>query len=174
MNNKGITLVELLGATVILGIVISLVASVLFLINKATQDINNEAIANREGLLVVRTLEEAMTNFDAKDYSTCGNNCITLESSFTYTFDENLGEFVATPLNPVLSLEIKLSNTPSLTMNGTVYTFNGVVLLNTSSITYTETLNTVRIVITLGLQTNIGKTYQFTANHYFDIQTIPA
>lgn len=174
MNNKGITLVELLGATVILGIVISLVASVLFLINKATQDINAEANVNREGMLVVRTLEESMTNFEAKNYINCGTNCVLLTSNFTYTFDENLDEFVTTPLIPVQNFEIKLTSTPSLSIGGNIYDFNGIILLNSSTISFTNNLNTVRIVIKIDLQAQNGKTYSFTANHSFKIQTIPA
>lgn len=174
MNRKGLTLVELLGATVIFSLAIGLIASVIVLINKATESINIESQVNREGMYVVRVLEEAMTDFDAKDYVSCGTNCISLESDFSYDFDENINDFVVTIYDPVHTLEINLTSDPSLYIDGELYTFNGVTLLNTSSIEVTTTADTVRIVITLVLESSNGKSYQFTANHFFTIQPIPA
>ncbi len=174
MNKKGLTLVELLGATVIFSLVIGLIASVIVLINKATESINIESQVNREGMYIVRVLEEAMTDFDAKNYVSCGTNCITLESTFSYEFDENINDFVLTVYNPVHTLEIYFTSDPALYIGGEIYTFNDVMLQNTSSIVVTTTLDTVRIVVTLDLLSSSGKTYQFTANHFFTIQPIPA
>jgi len=174
MNKKGVTLVELLGATLIFGLVISLLASVFVLITKATESIKIESKANSIGMFVVRTLEEEMLDFDPKDYSTCGpTNCLTLESTFTYSFDENLGDFVLTVHNPIQVLQIEITAYPVLLINGVVYDFDEFVLLNTSSITISESGTNVSIVIKIDLQATNGKIYHFTANHLFKIQPIP-
>lgn len=175
MNKKGLTLIELLGATVIIGLVFSLLASILILINRATEAINIESKVNTEGMLVVRTLEEAMKDIDAKDYSLCGpTNCITFESSFDYIFNEVTGEFELITHPTLHTLSIELTDTPELLIDGESYQFLSTELLSTSSLSVSVNGNLVRIVITLNLKASNDKDYQFTANHYFTLQNPPA
>ena len=62
LNKKGITLIELLGALVILGIAFSLFASLIAIIVRSSNSSVEESKINTEGLFMVRTIESRLSN----------------------------------------------------------------------------------------------------------------
>lgn len=110
MNRKGLTLVELLAAVVIMGIATALVVQIVGLLLNASEKAINNARANTQGMVTVEILESTIRQFEPTDLSFCAgtNECVILEKHF---LDELVGDsIVTTYYNPPLLLTIELVN----------------------------------------------------------------
>lgn len=83
MDKKGITLVELLAAIVLFGIVAALVSTILTTIIRANKDIQISTRANSEGNYLVTTLENEFSKFELDTIPTncTGFSCQLMSSS---------------------------------------------------------------------------------------------
>jgi len=171
MNKKGVTLVELLGALAIFGLVMGLMASFLSLINGATDRINTTTRANTEGLLIIKTLETRMRNFTATDYSDCGTDCVTMEQHFDYVIvgDDLVLDVFASPS----TLEIGIAAN-QLLIDSIPYVPQGFTINDGSTLTVFESNSLVTILIVIVLESDDGQLFSFTATHSFTLQAIPA
>lgn len=90
MDKKGITLVELLAAIVLFGIVTALVSTILTTIIRANRDIQISTQANSEGNYIVSVLETEFSKFelDTVPISCSGTTC-TLISNVRYVIVDN-------------------------------------------------------------------------------------
>jgi hypothetical protein len=174
MNKKGVTLVELLGAIIILGLLVAMVATFIGLINNASRIIALNAKANSEGLLITKTLEDQMKDFGSTDYSLCVNpDCIILEKHYSNVYDPITDDIVLTIYNPALSKRIELLNN-QLLINSVPYVIDGMTLHSSSSLSVTESGTSVSIIITIVLEATEGQLFTFTASHLFNTSSIPS
>jgi len=173
MNKKGVTIIELLGAIVIFGLALSLVAMILQTIGVATERINLNTKATYEGNAIVRELEKEMQDFSPTDYRACiGTDCIILESHYYYDVDLINETITPVAYDPFLEKSISVEN-GKIWIDGVERVIPYFTLGALSSIDYTLTLNTLEITISIYLVDEHGKEYQFIANHQFTISEIP-
>jgi len=175
MNKKGLTLVELLGAVVIFGISISLIALLLSVIFNANDKILEQSRANTEGTIVIAHLEDLMRSFAVTDYSTCVDNpnCVTLESHYTYELSGDSSSIILVTHTPPNTLQISILNN-QLYINGLVHEIRNFEIHSDSYIEKTTVNNQLKLKIVIILYINEGKTYTFTSNQTFDLSDVPA
>jgi hypothetical protein len=175
MNKKGITLVELLGAVVIFGITISLVAVLISVIFNANDRILEQSRANTEGTIVIAHIEDLMRNFATTDYSTClGNtNCVILESHYTYELSGDSSSIVLITHIPPNTLEFRITNN-ELYINGIIHQIRNFQIHDDSYIESNTVNNKLELKIVLILYITESKTYTFTSNQTFVLSDVPA
>lgn len=132
LNKKGLTLVELLGAVVISAIGIALLASVVTLIVRATQDtiVNNRA--NTTGMIIVARFENTMDDFVATDITTCSGvattSCFVLEKHYERGLDPVDNVIKDIPVSPIETLRVEAKVTSGvldlLVGNTSLYSLN--------------------------------------------------
>ena len=108
INKRGVTLVELLAAIVIMGIATALIVQIVGLLLNASEKAINNSRANTQGMVTVEILESTIRQFEPTNLSFCisTNECIILEQHF---IDELIGEsIVTTYYDPPLLLTIEL------------------------------------------------------------------
>lgn len=187
LNRRGLTLIELLGAIVISGVGVALLASVMTLIVRATEDtiINNRA--NSTGMIIMTRFETQMDSFVATDITTCSGvattACFVLEKHYERTLDPADNVIKDMPLSPIQTrrieakttsgvLNLLVDNTPLYALNTT----NSMFKYNAIHITYdpiyaninpagsgTYVLITLEIVI----EDTRGKLYSFFTAYSF-------
>lgn len=175
MNKKGITLVELLGAVVIFGITISLVAVLISVIFNANDRILEQSRANTEGTIVIAHIEDLMRNFATTDYSTCVGNadCVILESHYTYELSGDSSSIVLVTHTPPNTLEFRITNN-ELYINGVIHEIRNFEIHEDSYIESTTVNNKLELKIVLILYITESKTYTFTSNQTFILSDVPA
>lgn len=108
MNRKGVTLVELLAAIVIMSLVIGLVSMLLTSLNNANVEITEEAKANVEATKLISNLDDYFDDFSPNDYRFCGtDNCVILEKDFEYIYSSVLGTVELVVNDPPTELRIE-------------------------------------------------------------------
>jgi len=173
MDKKGFTLVELLAALVLFGIVAALVSTILTTIIRANKDIQISTQANSEGNYIVTIIENELTKFELTDEPTsCGSNCILLISSERYIFEG--GSVVLDTTEHSLQISF-ISNSIQITKieNGIVvknlnYPLNYFILGPESSIGWTASLYSYRAQITIELIDEYGKSYIFLVSQIYE------
>ncbi len=82
-NNKGVTLIELLGALALLGILVGLIVTTVSIFIRTTNTSISESQIQTEGLLLVRNIENRILRHIPDDIRECdnGTNCVVLSSS---------------------------------------------------------------------------------------------
>lgn len=187
INKKGITLVELLAAIVIMGIATALIVQIVSLLINASDKALENARANTQGMVTVEILESTMRQFEPTDLSFCGGSseCIILEKHF---IDEVVGEsIVTTDYIPPLLLTIELINGVFEINNNDVLSEaspSDFVILDTSTLRIldaagTEIINeasfingtqvTIEITIHIAVDLSSDAIYTYTASYTFDI-----
>lgn len=172
MNKKGVTLIELLAALVIFGLVVSLTASVISLISDASNRIEINAQANSQGLFIDREIKDALQEFAPNEYSSCGSNCITFQKEFIYEFDPILEDIVLTIYNPALTHTVQISNGEIL-INSVPITIENFTLGGASQIELVENSSQAYFILTLELVGSNNKIYTFTTSYSFAILAVP-
>ncbi len=187
INKKGITLVELLAAIVIMGIATALIVQIVNLLINASDKALENARANTQGMVTVEILESTMRQFEPTDISFCAgtNECIILEKHF---IDEVVGEsIVTTDYIPPLLLTIELVNGIFEINNNDVLSEakpSDFIILDTSTLKVldasgTEIINeasfingtqvTIEITIHIAVDLSSDAIYTYTASYTFDI-----
>lgn len=187
MHKKGITLVELLAAIVIMGIATALVVQIVGLLLNASEKAINNARANTQGMVTVEILESTMRQFEPTDVSFCVGvtECIILEKHFV---DEIVGEsIVTTDYIPPLLLTIELVNGVFEINNNDVLSNAGptdFVILGTTTIKVLDAsgneiinessfVNGAQVTIEVSMQIAIdlesNDIYSYTASYTFSI-----
>lgn len=172
MNKKGVSLVELLGAIVIMGIMVGLVAIILSMFSAQIDSINIRSRANQEALLIDRTIKDELISFQPTDYSLCGTNCIIFEKHFEYRLDYNNNIVSPFLFSPVLTYRIQILD-GDLLINNELFSIPGFSLGPKSIITVTSRSTFVDVVIVLELVSNTNASFLFTTSYSFEILPIP-
>ncbi len=111
MNKKGLTLIELLGALVLFGMIASLSAVMISTITKANARIVEESRANNENMLLTAYLDQTIQTFNPTTYESCVDiNCLILIKEFDYIANLDNGTIDLVIYNPEERLRIELIN----------------------------------------------------------------
>jgi hypothetical protein len=136
MHKRGMTIVELLGALVLFGIIISLSAVMISVITNANAKIVEQSRANTEGTLLTALIDRKIREFGPTNYTTCiETDCIVLVKTFEYVPNLELGTINLVVYNPVQTLKIEVSS-EQLLINNEVQSIAHFTIDPTSSIIY--------------------------------------
>lgn len=173
MNKKGVTLIELLAALVIMGIVASLVGLLLSSFQNANSTINEEGKANIESTLLIAEIHNELNDFNPTNYRECvSTNCIILEKHFAYDYSNENTSIILETYDPPLEYSLEFIG-EDLFLNGVVYELEYFTFGNDFSISaVTSTNDKVIISIDFSLVSEMN-TYEFSMSHSFDIETLP-
>lgn len=173
MRHRGITIVELLGAIVLFGIIASISAMMISTITKANAKIVEQSRANTEITLLTAYLDDQYQNLGATNYTPCvgESNCIILIKAFEYVPNLVSGTIDLVVYDPVVTLTIKIQN-QELLLDDTTYDINYFQIDNSSSLSYT--LDGTNLILEIDL-TLIGEhdTYQFHYQKTLVIESVP-
>jgi len=173
MNKKGVTMIELLGAIIIFGLALSLVAMILQTIGTTTERINLNTEATYKGNTLVRDLEKEMQDFGPTNYSACViGDCIILENHYDYEVDLINETIIPVANDPILEKSISIEN-GKIWIDGTELTITNFTLGASSSVDYTVSVDIVDVTIHIFLVDIYGKEYQFIASYQFTISDMP-
>lgn len=115
MHKRGMTMVELLGAIVLFGIILSLSAVMISVITNANAKVVEQSRANTEGTLLTALIDREIREFGPTNYATCvETDCIVLVKAFEYVPDLDLGTIDLIVYDPVQTLKIEVSSTQLL------------------------------------------------------------
>jgi len=173
MNKRGVTIIELLAALVLLGIVISLTAMIFSVINRASNNIELTSRANSQALIIDQTIKDGLSEFGATDFSQCGTDCITFEQHFTFYHNETLDEIQTVYHLPALKHRIEISGDVLLINGASLYTSDFTLGPN-SYITINSVNNpTIIVTISLDLTAENGDIFNFKTTYSFKVSPIP-
>lgn len=160
MNKKGLTLVELIGAVVIFGLMISLVSIVIQFVLRANDRVVEQSRATRIGTLLVEDIQEAFNDLNPTSYQVCGTNCIEFITAYGYEYNEISGEIEYVTHTPPLSYTLSIENN-ILYMNENAYNLSEFNLSNESQLTTTLQNNQLTITIHIVFISETEKTYTY-------------
>ena len=173
MNKKGLTIIELLAALIIFGLVASLVGLLISTFKNASSSINEEGKANIEATLLIENVRTELNEFNPTNYSECGSeNCIILEKHFAYTYSDENNGIILDLYDPPLEYRLEYIN-PNLLLDGNIYEPDYFTLGDDFSINYIIGVNntvTIHLDFTLVKDEN---SYEFSMSYTFEIETIP-
>lgn len=173
-NKKGLTLVELIGAIVILGILMTLLASIFGIFINSQRRVSISAKANTEGLLVIRIVKNDLIEFSPNTFQDClGDNCIMLEKEYEYIYDEDNEIIDLKVYNDPLSYKIEVKNN-SLYLNDEIYDFNGFTLTDDSGLTYEEIDGVLYLTIVLYLVDTENNIFEYIISDSVVLSEIPS
>ena len=175
MDKKGITIVELLAAIVLFGIVLALVSTILTTIIRANKEIQITTQANVEGNYLTTVIESKLSDFefDTDIPPNCtGSSCI-LSSSYRYVLSDNevtlnhdyIQLTIAEESNGV---RIILENLTTSTVLSNQYFLVDYFDLNMTSST-SSISNQFRVQINIELVDEFNKSYVFIATHVYEL-----
>ncbi|MBN2876565.1 MAG: prepilin-type N-terminal cleavage/methylation domain-containing protein [Bacilli bacterium] len=172
MDKKGLSLVELIGALVILSILVSLSAMIINFFIQANQRITISSQANYEGNLVIRRIEEDLIELSPTTYNSCPGTCFSIEREFSYELNEvsDIVELVVYAEPVTYEIEI---NKGILYINGSVYDFGEFTLHSDSSLMLSQTAGINDLELIIVLESSRGDLYQFLLSYSFEEKVIP-
>lgn len=173
MRKHGLTIVELLGAIVLFGIIASISVMMIQTITKANAKIVEQSRANTEMTLLTAYLDQTYQSFGATNYEVCDapTNCMTLIKAFEYVPNLEAGTLQLVIHDPAETLIIQLLNN-ELQIDGQIYNISYFSLDDISSIAYT--INGDSLTFTIDLTFN--GTYDDYLFHYqktLTLESIP-
>lgn len=162
-KHSGITIVELLGAIVIFSIAASIIALTVSFIVNANKEIIENGKANTTGTLLIRQIENKISDLSVTRYDDTVSQKLILYSDFEYVFNEVEQNIVVDDENPK---ELVLQFTQNdILINGSILDLDGFFLHNSSNIEVVEYANNdsiqITITIVLSSESNIY-TFQST------------
>lgn len=160
MNKKGVTLVELIGAVVIFGLMISLVSIVIQFVLRANERIVEQSRATRIGTLLVEDIQEALNDLNPTSYETCGDYCVELITSYGHVYNEVSGQIELINYTPPLSYTFRIEN-GHLYLNQNVYGLSEFTLSDESQITTSYENNQLTITLHIVLLSETEKLYTY-------------
>ncbi len=173
MSKRGVTMIELLAAVVIFALTVSLAATVISLIENASDRIRLNTQANSQGLFLDNEIKDAFIKFGPTTYASCGTNCVTLEKEFIYEYDPILDEIVLTTYAPALTHEISISNGEIL-VNSVPIVIDYFTIGAGTQLEIIETSSQAYFLMTFELVAANGKIFTFTTSYSFAVLAIPA
>lgn len=165
VNKRGVTLIELIGALALMGILIGLIASAIAIFIRSTNSSVTDSQVQTEGLLLVRTIESRINNTAPNrfEWDTCENANATNEN-------EGCLRLIRDVDDPVESLEIFLSNDNQLFVGSNPLNIQNL-LVSSAAIEVEEVAvnNTVivNITIVLTLDPSDGRSFKFISSNLF-------
>lgn len=169
-KKKGVTLIEMLGAVIIMGLMTTLIAGAIVLFNNASEKITIQSRANFEGNLLVRNIEKKLDAAYPTQFSACGTNCIVLERHYKYVYNEttqNIDLILGTtPLADADTLYVKVLNGQFL-LDDVVIPIDTFTLADTTSVSATRVGSSVNVNIRIDLLDSANVVYQFYASSSF-------
>ncbi|MDA3932588.1 MAG: type II secretion system protein [Tenericutes bacterium] len=171
MNRRGMTIVELLAALVIMTIVASLVAMLIASYRSVHQDITDESKANLESTLLFQSIRNDINAFSPTDYNDCViNDCVILVKTFEYVYLD--GSISLNILDPIDTITLEVVD-QTILFNNQPYRVEYFSIGQDTTLLYTVTTDTIEIEFNLVLEST-ENTYYFSMTHSYEIEQIPA
>lgn len=170
MNHKGLTIVELLAALVIMAIVATLVGMLINTYQNTNEDISETSKASLEATLLIQNIKDDLDDFLPTNYASCGQaNCVNIIKAFEYVYDGS--QIQLQVYDPLVSQNLIFEN-QQISFGSTTYTIESFTLSNDTSITYTENNGELTIHIDFTLVSDT-MTYPFSMSYSYDIKSVP-
>jgi prepilin-type N-terminal cleavage/methylation domain-containing protein len=165
MNKRGVTLVELLAALVLFGIVVALVSSILTLITRANKDIQIQTLANSEGNYLKAVIDNELRDYHVTSVESCSTNttrCIILKSDNQFEYVDSSGNPTLLTYDYQFKIEFSINDelilikekkldteTTYTTITNTIYRINPYFLADEININIDLTLKKLTVIIVL-------------------------
>lgn len=174
MHHKGMSMVELLGAIVILGIILSLSAMMISVITRANDRIIEKSQANTQGMLLTNYIDNQLNEFGPTNYLSCtsGSSCISFVKAYEYIVNNTNQTLELITYNPVLTFDIYLLD-QNLYINDESYLIENYTLHNDSNIAYSVEGNILSYTITIVLVGRYDR-YVFNYQKSLTLSTTPS
>ncbi|MDY0295538.1 MAG: prepilin-type N-terminal cleavage/methylation domain-containing protein [Acholeplasmataceae bacterium] len=173
MRKHGLTIIELLGAIVLFGIIASISAMMIQTITKANARIVEQSRSNTEMTLLTAYLDQTYQSFGATNYEVCVNptSCITLIKAFEYIPNLEAGTIQLVTYDPAETLVLQLLNN-ELLIDGQAYDISYFSIGSSSTLSYTISGD----LLTFTIDLTLNGTYDDYLFHYektFILESIP-
>jgi prepilin-type N-terminal cleavage/methylation domain-containing protein len=172
MRKHGMTMIELLGAIVLFGIILSLSAVMISVITNANAKVIEQSRASTESTLLTAKIDRELRDLGPTNYQTClVSNCIVFIKAFEYVPNLDSGTIDLVVYDPVQTLRFEVSN-GKLLINDIEYSIQHFTISPLSSLNYTIQGTTLTYSITLIL-TGEHNDYTFRYDKTLVLETIP-
>lgn len=161
-NHRGVTLVELLGAIVIFSIASAIIALTVSFIINANKEIIENGQANTTGTLVIRQIEQEISDLYITDYDYISNQELRLYSDFEYVYNAELGDIDRIDHIPRLELPIIMNNN-QIYIDNAIIDLSSFTLHESSNIEMIEDVSSTQFIITIVLASE-NHLYTFKTN----------
>lgn len=161
-KHDGVTIVELLGAIVIFSIASSIIALTVSFIINANKDIIENGQANTTGTLIIREIEQEISEIYITDFAYTLDQKLILYSDFEYIYNDNIGDIELINHDPRLELTILIENN-QLFINNENIDLSGFSIHETSRIDMIEDIDSIQFIITIVLSSE-NNLYTFKTN----------
>ncbi len=166
------SLIELIGAIVVFGILLSLSAMVINYFMDANYRSEMSSLANTEGYLAIRTIEEELDDLSPTTFGSCpGVTCWVAQKEYEYQYDEGTNSIELVVFPEPLEYRIEMNN-GVLYLDGIPYVFNGFTLTSESELSF-ETIGTdAYIELTLYLSVE-DLVFEYVMTYSYEITNVP-
>lgn len=173
MNKKGISLIEMLGALVIMGIAISMSAILINFFVRANNKITVSNRANYESVLFIQTMKNEFDALEPNEYDTCKKDaCLILIEEYKYELNETTNELELVVLDNPIEVELKFENL-NFYKDDVAYIFDGFTLSEDSELIFEEIDNVLYINFDFYLVSEDGDVFDYTMTYSYTISNIP-
>lgn len=173
MNKKGFTLVETLGALIVFGILVALLSFLVSFFIRANERISISSLANEEGNLIVRRIQEDLIDLTPNTYETCpGEACYIFKKEFVYEYNETTNQIELVVYDEAITYKLEIENN-KLYINDEEYDFDTFILSSDSLFNVTEENNDVYIKINIVIESEKNDLFEFLMSYSFTKEAIP-
>lgn len=172
-NKHGMTLIELLGALVVLGILITLSVMVIDYFMDANNRTNISSQANIEGLLAIRTTKNSIEDLEPTNYEICaGSDCLIIQKEYAYEYNEGTNSIELVIYETPLEYKMEIVDN-ALFINDVKYVFEGFNLSSDSNILFEEIDSIFYITLTMYLTAGEEFTYEYIMTVSYELTDVP-
>ncbi|XMB73024.1 type II secretion system protein [Mycoplasmatota bacterium WC30] len=173
MNKKGFTLIETLGAIVILGVTLTLLTFIIASFISANERISISTLANQEGNLIVRRIQEDLRELNPTTYETCpGTICYVFQQEFSYEFNEVSEEIELIVHDIPLTYKLQIVS-GNLNINDDTYEFENFIFDSSSSLNVTEETGEIFVNFNIVIESEKNDLFEFLMSYSFESLVIP-
>ncbi len=173
MNKKGFTLIEIIGALVILGILVTLLTFVLTFYIRANERISISSSANEQGNLVVRRIQAKLIDLSPTTYESCsGESCYIFKREFAYEYNESTNRVELVVYDEPITYKLEIKNN-SIYINDELYEFNDFTLSPDSTLSVEEESDHVYININIIIVSKTNDSFEYLMSYSFQKEAIP-
>jgi len=173
MNKKGFTLIETIGALVILGILVTLLTFVLTFYIRANERISISSSANEQGNLVVRRIQAKLIDLSPTTYESCsGESCYIFKREFAYEYNESTNRVELVVYDEPITYKLEIKNN-SIYINDELYEFNDFTLSPDSTLSVEEESDHVYININIIIVSKTNDSFEYLMSYSFQKEAIP-